>query len=244
MDVQGKSFQQLGADERQVVLRMPIGVAVDRQDNIYVGDNNLHVIMQFGPDLQYVRMLGDPGDVSGPSGLAVDPTGRRLYAVDTQSHQIVVYDLASGKVVARVGKKGVGPGEFGFPGGIAVGADGRVYVSDTMNYRVQVFDPDLKFMTSFGRLGDTPGDFRRPKGIAIDGEGIIYVIDSDFNNFQMFNPEGQVLLAVGEYGMRPGQMMLPAGIAVHPSSRRIFVADQLNRRVQAFERVGPRLGQK
>jgi len=69
-------------------------------------------------------------------------------------------------------------------------------------------------------------------------------LTSDFNNFQMFNPEGRVLLAVGEYGMRPGQMMLPAGVAVEPASRRIFVADQLNRRVQVFERVGPRLGEK
>lgn len=244
MDIEGKTFQQLGADERQVVLRVPIGVAVDRQDNIYVGDNSLHVVMQFGPDLRYVRTLGEPGDIAGPSSMAVDLAGTRLYAVDTQGHQLVVFDLASGNLVNRVGKKGVGPGEFGFPSGVAVGADGTVYVSDTMNYRVQVFDPSLKFVRSFGELGDSPGRFRRPKGIAVDAEGIIYVVDSDFNNFQMFDPEGQPLLAVGEYGMRPGQMMLPAGIAVQPATRRIFVADQMNRRVQVFERVGARLGEK
>jgi DNA-binding beta-propeller fold protein YncE len=120
-----------------------------------------------------------------------------------------------------------------------VGPDGAVYVSDTMNYRVQVFSADLAFVRSFGTLGVRPGQFRRPKGIAVDAENVVYVVDSDYNNFQMFTREGQPLMWVGQLGTRPGQLALPAGIAVDRERRQIVVCEQYNRRVQVFERVGP-----
>jgi DNA-binding beta-propeller fold protein YncE len=124
-----------------------------------------------------------------------------------------------------------------------VGPDGKVYVSDTMNCRVQVFDRELGWLRSFGSLGVTPGQFRRPKGIAVDRDNVVYVVDSDFNNFQMFDDKGRPLLAVGQYGPRPGQMILPAGIAVGREQRRVYVTEQVSRRVQVFERVGPGLAQ-
>jgi DNA-binding beta-propeller fold protein YncE len=239
LDPTGKVFTQLSGQDLQVSLKTPVGVTVDAQDNIYVGDTGIGAIMQFGPDFAFVRMFGRAGEVSTPSGLAIDQTLNRLYAVDAQKHALVVLDLATGQVVKRVGAKGAKHGDFGYPSGVTVGPDGRVYVTDTMNYRVQVFDRDLKFVRAFGSLGDTPGKFRRPKGIAVDGDGIVYVVDSDFNNFQMFNGEGQPLLAVGEYGTRPGQMTLPAGVCIQRSTRKIYVADQANQRIQVFQRVGP-----
>lgn len=86
-------------------------------------------------------------------------------------------------------------------------------------------------------LGMQPGQFRRPKGIAVDRDKIVYVVDSDFSNFQMFDDEGRVLLYVGSYGARPGQMIMPAGIAIPWGQRRIYVAEQITRRVQVFERI-------
>lgn len=238
LDLRARRFLQLAGGQTQVALRIPTGVAVDSRDNIYVGDNGHGAIFVFGPDLDYLGTLTKPGDLETPTALAVDAGRDRLYAVDTRRHAVVSFDLAKGRLIKRVGKKGSEPGEFGWPQGIAVGPDGNVYVSDTMNYRVQVFDRDLTWLRSFGSLGVEPGRFRRPKGIAVDGDGIVYVVDSDFNNFQMFDDQGRVLLAVGQYGARPGQMVLPAGIAISRDRRRIYVAEQVTRRVQIFERVG------
>jgi DNA-binding beta-propeller fold protein YncE len=237
-DVAGRRYATLGGDGRAVRLRVPMGLAVDASGNIYVGDNGHGLILIFGADLQYRGVLGSPGDVQTPTGLAVDAGAGRLYAVDTRRHALVAYDLSSGRLVKRIGAMGARPGEFGYPSGVAVGPAGSVYVSDTMNYRVQVFDRNLAFLRAFGSLGANPGQFRRPKGIAVDHDNVVYVVDSDFNNFQMFDGRGRTLLAVGELGSRTGQMMLPAGIVVVPAQRRIYVAEQINRRIQVFERIG------
>jgi DNA-binding beta-propeller fold protein YncE len=237
MDAERHTFTAIGEHTKQAPFRVPVGVAVDAANNIYVGDSGLAQVLVFGPDLALKRAIGRQSEFVAPSGVAVDDARGRLYVVDARRHVLVVYELATGRLLRTVGKRGSGPGEFNFPTGVAVGVDGRVYVSDTMNYRVEVFDADLAFVSSFGTLGVRPGQFRRPKGIAVDADNVVYVVDSDFNNFQMFTSDGDVLMWVGELGERPGQMQLPAGIAVDRARRRVLVTEQVNRRIQLFERI-------
>jgi sugar lactone lactonase YvrE len=237
MDAERHTFTAIGAHTNQAPFRVPVGVAVDAANNIYIGDSGLARVLVFGPDLALKRTIGRQSELVAPSGLAVDDSRGRLYVVDARRHVLVVYELATGRLLRTVGKRGAGSGEFNFPNAVAVGPDGRVYVSDTMNYRVEVFDADLAFVSSFGTLGVRPGQFRRPKGIAVDADNVVYVVDSDFNNFQMFTAEGETLMWVGELGERPGQMQLPAGIAVDRVRRRIVVTEQVNKRVQQFERI-------
>jgi DNA-binding beta-propeller fold protein YncE len=237
MDADRHTFTAIGEHTRQAPFRVPVGVAVDGANNIYVGDSGLAQVLIFGPDLALKRTIGRQSELKAPSGLAVDDSRGRLYVVDARRHVLVVYELATGRLLRTVGRRGAGPGEFNFPTAVAVGPNGRVYVTDTMNYRVEVFDADLTFVSTFGTLGVRPGQFRRPKGIAVDGDNVVYVVDSDFNNFQMFTSDGETLMWVGELGERPGQMQLPAGIAVDRTRRRIFVTEQVNQRIQVFERL-------
>jgi DNA-binding beta-propeller fold protein YncE len=239
MDPAGRMFTPIGEAQKQAHFRIPMGIAVDAANNIYVGDNGHKQILVFGPDLGFRFAIR--GGLEAPSGLAMDNDRNRLYVVDTRLHGVMVYDPATGKRIGQLMKRGEGNGEFNFPTGVAVGPDGNVYVTDSMNQRIEVFTPALKFVRAFGSPGDRPGQFRRPKGIAVDADGVVFVVDSDYCNVQMFSPDGKVLMFVGGPGPRPGQMILPAGIAIDRQSRRIYVCEQQNKRVQVFERVGPAL---
>ncbi|MGE5360334.1 MAG: SMP-30/gluconolactonase/LRE family protein [Bacteroidales bacterium] len=239
MDPARRVFVSIGELTQEARFRVPVGVTVDQANNIYVGDNGVKRVLVFGPDLVYRSAVGQQDEMEAPSGVAVDDARQRLYVADSKKHALLVYNLATGKLQARIGKRGAEDAQFNFPTGVAVGPDGFVYVTDTMNYRVQVFGPDLSFVRAFGALGVNPGEFRRPKGIAVDADNVVYVVDSDYNNIQMFTPVGQPLMWVGQLGTRPGQLALPAGIAVSRQHRRIAVCEQYNRRVQVFERVGP-----
>jgi len=239
LDPARRQFLPINEATGRAMFRVPVGLAVDGSNNIYVGDTGLKAVLVFGPDLAFRSTIGGHDQMEAPSGLAVDQARQRLYVVDSRKHVLLVYDVATGNLQARVGKRGTEEGEFNFPTAVAVGPDGRVYVTDTMNCRVEVFGPDLHFISAFGSLGVRPGQFRRPKGIAVDAENVVYVTDSDYNNFQMFTAAGQPLMWVGEMGERPGQLLLPAGIAVDRQRRLILVCEQYNRRVQVFERVGP-----
>jgi DNA-binding beta-propeller fold protein YncE len=237
VDAERRTFTAIGEHTKQAPFRVPVGLAVDGANNIYVGDSGLARVLVFGPDLALKRTIGRGEELVAPSGLAVDDSRGRLYVVDARRHVLLVYELATGRLLRTVGKRGAGPGEFNFPTAVAVGPDSRIYVSDTMNYRIEVFGADLDYMSSFGSLGVRPGQFRRPKGIAVDADNVVYVVDSDYNNFQMFTADGEALMWVGELGERPGQMQLPAGIAVDRLRRRIVVTEQVNRRVQQFGRI-------
>jgi len=115
-----------------------------------------------------------------------------------------------------------------------VGGQGNIYVSDTLNFRIQVFDPQYRFVQRFGKQGNSFGQFSRPKGIALDSYQNLYVVDSDFCNFQVFDPKNQLLMFLGGWGPTPGQFALPAGIAIDKQNF-IYVTDQNNRRIQIFK---------
>lgn len=237
-DLNAKRFTRIGVDEPGA-LRMPFGMDLDQQGNLYVLDGSLKRIHVYDPNGKFVRMIGRDVKWKRPVGLALDPARKRLYVVDAggvdnDNHRVRVLDL-DGKLLFEIGKRGDGPGEFNLPRDAVIGADGLLYVVDGGNFRVQVFDGDGKFVKTFGAVGRQGGQFSRPKEIAADAQGNIYVADSAFGNFQIFNKEGVLLLDVGSRSNAngPAKFMLPSGIAVDADGR-IYMVDQFFRKVEVF----------
>jgi len=125
-----------------------------------------------------------------------------------------------------------------------VGPKGELYVVDGGNFRVQVFDPDGRFVKTFGTVGRKSGQFSRPKEIAIDAQGNVYVVDTAFGNFQIFDGEGHLLLDVGSRSNTdaPARFMLPSGIAVDRGDGRVYMVDQFFRKVEVFRPADLREG--
>lgn len=236
LDKKNRTLTRLRGD-RGIQFTNPLGLVVDRQDNIYVSDPILAMVLKFNPEGQLQATLGRDAGMKNPTFLALDEARRRLFVVDSHLHQVLVYHLDTLKLLTRVGRRGDGDGEFNFPVGIGVNQEGFFAVTDTGSCSVQLFSPDFKFVRRFGRQGTAPGLFVRPKGVAFDSEGHIYVVDAAFNNFQIFTAEGQVLMFVGSFGYQPGNFNLPVGIYIDEKDR-IFISDQLNHRVQIFQFLG------
>ena len=234
----GRHFK-IGADDPGK-LSKPLGIDVDRSGNLYVADSGAKSVLVYNKDGKFLRRFGRPDWFDRLANVTVDPKGDRIYLVDvggvsSQQHRVRVVDIASGEPLFDFGKRGRDPGEFNFPRDIVVGKDGRLYIVDSGNFRVQILDRDGKFLKSFGSVGRQPGQFARPKEIAVDREGNVYVVDTAFGNFQIFNPEGELLMFVGGRSEQdgPARYMLPAGIYVDEDGR-IYMVDQWFRKIDIF----------
>ena len=216
------------------------GLAIDDDDRLFVSDGKMHRVLIFNAKHQVDSQITE--GLKDPVGLAIDTTNRFVYVVDTQQDQVIVYDADTLKLLRRIGTGGKNhflttPGDFGAPQGVAVDQDGNVYVTDTMNNRVEIFDADGNFLSTFGKAGDGPGYFARPKGIAVDSDGHIWVADQMQDRLQVFNREGQLLTYVGQgHGDLPGQFKSLTGVAIDKQNR-VFTTEQEPGRLQVFRYV-------
>ena len=217
--------------------RLITGLAIDDADNLFVSDSELRHVLVF--DKQHRAQASISQGMSSPAGLAVDNENRFLYVCDTDLDQVLVYDADPPYNLLRtIGKRDgkhelTTPGDFSRPTNAAVDEDGNVYVSDTFNDRVEIFDADGNFIREFGKAGDGPGYFTRPKGIAVDRDGHIWVADAMQDRVQVFSPEGKLLIWIGNHGLLPGQFSMVGGILIDKQNR-VITSEQYPGRVQIF----------
>lgn len=212
----------------------PVAVAA-RNGAVYVSDAALGIVARLARD-------GTPGAAFGrgvlarPTGIALDAAQGALYVADTAAHDIKVF-APDGRLERVIGRRGEGPAEFNFPTHLAL-ADGRLYVTDTMNSRIQVLDAASgRFEREFGARGLYVGNLVRPKGLALDTEGNVYVAESYHDHLLVFDRHGRFLMGIGGVGAGTGKFYLPAGVWTD-SLNRVFVADMFNGRVVLFQHLG------
>ena len=216
-----------------------IGLAMDDNDRLFVSDPGLHHILVFNATHKAEDVIAD-GMVE-PGGMAIDKENRLLYVADVALDQVLVYDADSFKLLRKIGTTGhnhelTTPGDFAKPSGVAIDQEGNLYVCDTMNNRIEIFDADGNFVSTFGKAGDGPGYFARPKGVAIDSDGHIWVADGMQDRVQVFNQELRLLITFGGHGLLPGQFQGLVGIATDKNNR-VFTSEMYPGRVQQFRYV-------
>ncbi len=156
--------------------------------------------------------------------------------------------LAADKVLGAAGQQ---PGQFQGPRGIAVAADGSLYVADTRNHRIQHLTADGKVLQvwgAFGNLADGAeaapgGTFNEPWGVAVGPDGSVYVADTWNHRIQKFTADGKFLTMWGKFGNdgQPTSLWGPRDVAVDAAGH-VFVTDTGNKRIVIFDANGQPLG--
>ncbi|MGA9787760.1 MAG: 6-bladed beta-propeller [Candidatus Sulfotelmatobacter sp.] len=237
---ENKDQVELIGKDQHVHFDMLAGLAVDDNDRLFVTDVKARHVLVINPKHETEGVFGSDVLVR-PGGVAIDRENRFLYVVDSGDDVVDVFDADSFKLLRQIGKPSkkheqTDPGTFSLPECVAVDADGNVYVTDTFNNRIEIFDADGQFISQFGKNGDGPADLERPKGIAIDSDGHIWVVDAATNQVKVFNKEGRLLIYFGGQGSYPGQFMGPWGIAIDKFNR-VIVSETFPGRVQMFRYV-------
>ncbi len=187
----------------------PHGIDVDSDGNVYVtdgagsgavpaGDKRGHQVIKFSPRGEVLMVLGTPGmagpgpdHLTSPADVVIADNGD-IFVADGHgidgNNRVIKYN-SRGEYLMEWGGTGYGPGEFRTLHAIDIDADGRVYVGDRSNSRIQIFDQQGNHITTWTQFG-------RPSGIAFDDNGLIYVADSESDDLQ--NPGYEIGIRIGE----------------------------------------------
>lgn len=212
----------------------PSGLAV-APGRLWVADAELGAVFVLDAQGEPRGVVGR-GQLQRPTGVARDGRTGWLYVADTVAHDIKVFD-DSGRLLRTLGRRGTGPGEFNFPSHLAF-ALGELYVTDTLNSRIQVFAGDgVLPVRTLGRRGLVLGDLVRPKGVSVDSDGNVYVVESYHDSLLVYSPKGEFLMPIGGTGKATGRFYLPAGVWVDGRNR-VHVADMFNGRIVLFQFLG------
>lgn len=164
-----------------------------------------HQVFKFNPDGKLLMTLGrrggnqpgqpaDPGSFYQPNDVITLPNGDILVAeghsnAENISNRIVRFNR-DGKYLSQFGTRGSGPGEFIQPHALALDSQGRLFVGDRSNNRIQIMTTDGKPLAQWDQ-------FSRPSGIAIDRRDVIYVADSESGSVEPSRPEWRRGMRIG-----------------------------------------------
>ena len=180
--------------------------------------NTTYLDAETGSDI--IGVVFETQSVMGASLVAL------LYVVDSGNHRVQAFDY-QGNFKFSFGSFGVvtpedtANGKFSNPYGICTDGE-KLYVTDSGNDRVQVFDLYGAYLFQFGTSGTAVGQFDSPKGIATEGL-FLYIADEQNHRFQVFTMNGLDLLAIGSFGTGENQFEYPYEISV--DSAYVYVKD-------------------
>jgi sugar lactone lactonase YvrE len=193
------------AQGKEARFNYPVGVALDTNGVVYIGDSGNHAIRKISPNgtvttfagngnAGYTDSVGELAQFHLPYGVAVDRSFT-VYVLDFGNRRIRKID-AFGNVTTFAGNgvnvfvNGMGTlSSFNRPVGICVNYDGIIYVADQNNHQIRMITPFGNVTTLAGSTygyADGVGSvakFRSPDGVAADANGTLYI--ADYNNFRV-----------------------------------------------------------
>ena len=201
-------------------------IHVGPDDTVYLTDRDSHLVLLYDIKGELLMSLGTRDEAAlqapfnHPADACVAPSGE-IYVADGYGNSSVHRFSADGEHIGSFGSPGREAGQFVVPHSIRVSQDGRVYVADRENNRVQVFTSEGEFLAEWT-------DFKCPMGIHIDASQVVYVTDQ-IPRISLFTLDGELLAR--------GRTFEGAHQVYTDSQGNIYGVDTANQRVQKFLKV-------
>lgn len=219
------------AGDKEGQFGFPYGIDGDKDGNIYVADlynNKISIFSSEGKFIKYFNVKG----LQSPGGLRI--FNDKVYVTDIKENKVFIFKL-NGKKELEIGGAGVKNGKFIAPNAVTIDNKSNIYVSDSGNNRVQVFDQKGKFLKNINGSKDGKGttNFVNPRGIAVDTDGTLYIVNSLSHNIYAFDEKGKQQYEIGGMGTENDKLYLPNGLFIDKKGS-LFVTDTVNQRVSEF----------
>ena len=240
----------------QTELGKPKGMGRDRDGNILVVEPHYSRVNVFSPLGKLLAQWGSHGTNAGqfslPRAVAVNSRGEFFVSEYQGAERVQKFSFASAArgdarstnnaalwsapgFLGGFGEAGTAPGQFNRPEGLCIDSQDRVYVADSCNHRIQIFDRAGHLIRAYGKAGRGPGELSYPYDICVDSAGRQYVCEFGNSRVQVFDDHDQPVEIIGGPGAEPGRFSNPWGVALD-SAGNLYVADSQNHRVQKLVR--------
>ena len=203
------------------LFKVPHGLRIDRDSNVWITDNGLHTVQKFSPEGKLLVTLKEAsGPLRAPDDVVFGSHGD-IFIADTGNSRIV-HLSPDGKFLAQWGKKGKGPGEFATAHSLEIDARDRIYVGDRNNNRVQVFSSDGAFVAEWKGFGN-------PFAVLLYKDHL-FVAEGEIHKVFELNQNGDVVKSWGG----PDVFKLPHFMD-YSKGGTLYVAEVDGKRVQMFK---------
>ncbi len=229
------SFWQMPETERG----RPKGMTCDSLGRIVVVEPHYARVNHFTPDGELLLQWGQRGEEEGQLAFprsVVAHSGGDLFVTEFQRvERVQRFSLDGQSFGGSFGSYGFEPGTFNRAEGIGIDAEDRLYVADSCNHRVQIFEDDGRLVRQYGRPGTGPGELSYPYDVRVDASGFQFVCEFGNSRIQVFDPDGNSVEIIGGPGSALGEFSNPWSLAMD-SEENLWVADSGNHRLQKLVR--------
>ena len=222
-DREGKKVQTITCEK----FSRPNGVAVDKDDTIYVSDWSNCSLFKFSKEGKLMKVVGQrgpqPGEFKDPSMIKI--INDKLYVCDRGNYRVQLLNTEL-KYVNSFGCHGKGDGQFNCPNDIAQDSAGNLYVTDTNNNRVQVFDFKGQFLSTFSKKGAASEQFNIPTGICVGSDQLVYVCERWNNCVSVFKTSGEFVTSFGQFSNPAGIVIDEDGfvyVSKHETAGKVYI---------------------
>ena len=221
----------------------PSGLSFDSDGNLLVADTHYFRMLVYTPEgnlLEERTIGGEPGNAPGQFGFVTDiveDSHGNYYVAEYGEFDRIQKFSPDGRFLMQWGGHGREDDRFMRPNNLAIDQQDRLWVVDSCNHRIKVYDAngdEPKLVQTWGIEGTAPGQMRYPYDLVLDGKGHVYVTEFGNHRIQKFTVDGKSLGVFGGPGREAGRFYQPWALA-QDSRGRLHVLDSYNHRVQRVE---------